>query len=89
MSRGIAFQWLLGIMTIRKPCRRIYLLCLAEGVTYLVCTLSGFYALFLLHWLASANLLQPSAAIFLSLYGLVGVTGKLPDILNNIKLPGQ
>lgn len=88
-SRGVAFQWLLGIDAIKGIKKRIYLLCVADGFTYLVCTLSGFYAVFLLYWMHSKGASDTAASIFLCLYGLLGLTGKLPEILKSLKLPGQ
>ena len=91
--RGFMFQWILGLKKI-KGALRVILLCIADMLTYFVCTLSGFGALLLL---ARSGVLEghlPSTAgeatwlVFLAVYGLLGVTGKLPDILLQVKLPG-
>jgi hypothetical protein len=71
---------------------RILVLCLADMVTYFLCTFSGFLALVAFYRLAWPS--PPSTAttgdsvllIFLLLYGLTGVTGKLPELLHGLKL---
>src|SRR5947209_1796732 len=91
--RGFMFQWILGVEQIQGA-RRVILLCIADMLTYFVCTLSGFAALCLL---AHSGILEahlPSTAgeatwlVFLAVYGLLGVTGKLPDVLPQMRLPG-
>ncbi len=70
---------------------RVSLLSLADSLTYSICALSGFYALLIAYRVASftsitkAPVQQPSVLIFLVLYGILGITGKLPDTLNRIK----
>jgi hypothetical protein len=92
--RGFMFQWILGIEQIKDTTRRVLLLCLADMFTYLVCTLSGFLALLLLFHFALRDRHLPASAgeatwlIFLALYGVLGVTGKLPDMLTRMKIPG-
>ena len=92
--RGFMFQWVLGIQQI-QGFRRVVLLCLADMFTYLICTLSGFVALYLLF--EFFELRQPRLPdsggeatwlIFLTLYGLLGLTGKLPEMLAKIKILG-
>ena|SRR6266480_2776347 len=92
--RGFMFQWVLGLPQIQGS-RRVVLLCLADMFTYFICTLSGFVALYLLF--EFFELRQPRLPdsggeatwlIFLALYGLLGVTGKLPEMLTKIKVPG-
>jgi hypothetical protein len=70
---------------------RLTLLSLADFLTYALCTLSGFYA-FLIAYRAAiltsvtkAPVQHPSILIFLVLYGVLGITGKLPDTLDRIK----
>ncbi len=87
--RGFRFQWLLGVKSIENKYDKVSLLCIADMLTYFFCALSGFYALFILYWAANqVEPLNPAIAIFLVLYGLVGVTGKLPELLATLKLPG-
>jgi hypothetical protein len=92
--RGFMFQWIFGTNAIAATTRRIILLCIADMITYLVCAFSGFISFFVLYRLASQELDSIKAPsdhalmIFLMLYGILGVTGKLPDLLQNIKLPG-
>ncbi len=82
--RGFMFQWILGPQQIQGA-RRVILLCLADMVTYFVCALSGFLALLLLfHSGLSEARLSTSAGeatwlIFLAVYSLLGITGKLPE----------
>jgi hypothetical protein len=92
--RGFMLQWVLGVKEIQGS-RRVLLLCLADMFTYLICAASGFVALYLLFEFFEMR--QPRLPdsggeatwlIFLALYGLVGVTGKLPEILTKIKIPG-
>jgi hypothetical protein len=92
--RGFMFQWILGTKAIAATAHRVILLCVADMITYLVSAFSGFISLFVLYRLASHELDSANAQsdhalmIFLVLYGILGVTGKLPDLLQNIKLPG-
>jgi hypothetical protein len=90
--RGFMLQWILGIQQIHGS-RRVILLCLADMFTFFACALSGFIALALL---ADAGIFDrhlPHTAgeatwlIFLAVYGVLGVTGKLPEILARINLP--
>src|SRR5947207_50368 len=91
--RGFMFQWILGIEKI-KGGNRVILLCVADMLTYLVSALSGFGALLLLAHSGVLEARLPATAgeatwlVFLAVYGLLGVTGKLPDILPQVKLPG-
>ena len=62
-------------------------------LTYFVCTFSGFVSLAAFADVAPpANRLPTTAGaatwlIFLVLYSLLGVTGKLPDLLARLKFP--
>jgi hypothetical protein len=88
--RGFAFQWFLSPFGNWKSPRKVWLLCLADMFTYFVCAVTGFIALFALWQLAS----QKSACacstfgVFLALYGILGITAKLPDVLHKIQPPG-
>ena len=70
------------------------LLCLADAFTYFICTLSGFVALWLLLQSGITKAYIPATAgeatwlIFLALYSLLGITGKLPEVLTRLHLPG-
>jgi hypothetical protein len=87
-------QQILGIKAIDLKVQRIVLLCLADTFTYFLSTMSGFISFFFFYQLTSSESAftkdQSSSAllIFLVLYGILGITGKLPDLLNNIKFPG-
>jgi hypothetical protein len=70
---------------------RAVLLCFADGFTFLLCAFSGWLSLFVF-WINLKNLgvhEHDLLLIFLFVYGLLGVTGKLPEILNKLKLPGM
>lgn len=91
--RGFMFQWILGRKEIDTKVRKVVLLCLADTFTYFVCSFSGFISLFVLYSLMSQE--SDSARdyddhallIFLLLYGILGVTAKLPDLLQSFKFP--
>jgi len=70
--------------------RRVVLFCLADAFTYFVFAATGFLALFKFGELshASAGGGHPVLLILLFLYGIAGITGKLPDLLGKLK-PGQ
>lgn len=91
--RGFMFQWILGRKEISGTLRKVVLLCLADAFTYFVCAFSGFLSLFVLYSLMSQesdSTRDPGnyvLLIFLLLYGILGVTGKLPDLLQNVKFP--
>ena len=92
--RGFMFQWLLADTNRWTKPQRVFLLCIADAFTYAVCTASGSAALYLAVELSMRQndqceiALGASALItFLAVYGILGVTGKLPDLLYRIKLP--
>ena len=74
---------------------RIALLCVADMATFFVCTFSGFLALLAFYrvaWPATPPVPAENnnvLLIFLLLYGLAGVTGKLPELLHALKLEGH
>jgi hypothetical protein len=84
--RGFAIQFRIGHAGITGR-ERIWVLCVADMVTFFVCTFSGFVALFAFYRLAwperssapteGSNVLL----IFLLLYSMAGITGKLPELL--------
>ena len=94
--RGFRFQWILGIKEVKSTCDRILLLCVADTILYAVCSAAGFAALWQAYELYTRvpNLteLSPSAAVLLlslALFGLLGVTGQLPTLIQLGKLlPG-
>ena len=83
-----------GILQNHHVAHRIVLLCLADALTYFICTLSGFVALWLLLQSGITEAHIPATAgeatwlIFLALYSLLGITGKLPEVLTRLHLPG-
>jgi len=93
--RGYKLQSLLGGGGQWARVDRIVLLCVADMFTYFFCALSGFYSLLLFYRAANLNSAQPTpmehpaVLIFLLAYGVLGITGKLPDTLNKFKLPSS
>jgi len=87
--RGFMFQWIFGTDTKGRNARKVLLLCIADMFTYFVCAFSGFVSLFFAYELISEAPSPATSAlvIFLALYGLVGITAKLPDLLHKIKFP--
>lgn len=91
--RGFMFQCIFGRERFPEwsRTRRVWLLCLADMFTYFVCAVTSFIALFALWQFASQN---PACAystfgVFLALYGIPGITAKLPDVLSKIRPPGM
>jgi hypothetical protein len=94
--RGFRFQWLLGMKEVTGILDRVVLLCIADMILFAVCSAAGFFAV----WLAfdlythirSITDLSPGAAVLflsLALFGLIGVTGQLPPLIQLGKLlPG-
>jgi hypothetical protein len=93
--RGYKLQSLLGVGSKWSRANRTVLLCIADMLTYLFCALSGFYSLLLFYRAANLNSVPPTPVehpaflIFLLAYGVLGVTGKLPDSLNRLKVPSS
>jgi hypothetical protein len=93
--RGYKLQSLLGVGAKWSRADRTILLCIADMLTYFLCASSGFYSLLLLYRVANLNSVPPTPIehpaflIFLLAYGVLGVTGKLPDSLNRLKLPSS
>jgi len=67
---------------------KVILLCIADALTFFVCAATGFEALLRLKGIASGKLatIQDHGvlAAFLLLYGVSGITGKLPEGLAKI-----
>ncbi len=66
----------------------------SDAIFYFVCAATGFLAVFLLYYIGSSlpSLHQidggtSAVLIFLALFGLLGVTGQLPHLLQQGKLP--
>jgi hypothetical protein len=84
--RGFFLQKRIGHSGITGK-ERISLLCLADMVTFFICTFFGFLALLAfcrLAWPANPTASSESSTvllIFLLLFGLAGITGKLPELL--------
>jgi hypothetical protein len=91
--RGFMLQWILGIKEIDTKGRKVVLLCLADAFTYFVCAFSGYISLFVLYSLMNQEAdsarghVDHALLIFLLLYGVLGITGKLPDLLQSFKFP--
>jgi hypothetical protein len=83
--RGFMFQWIFGIDVKGSMTRKVLLLCLADSFTYFVCAASGFVALFV--GLNAAR--NDPVGFALLVYGILGITGKLPDILHKVGFPPQ
>jgi hypothetical protein len=101
--RGFRFQMLFGpaVQLIPGKCSRLFLLYLADAFTYFITTMTGFVSLFWFYQSVSREEVAPpkgqlgdALLIFLVLYGVLGVTGRLPDLLSRLdrlsrfKLPG-
>jgi hypothetical protein len=85
--RGFMLQWHLNKDLLEKVVDRVVLLCVADAFTYFVCAATGCYAGFLLYWLSEkAEPINVPLAVFLALYGLLGITAKLPDLLSRLDL---
>jgi hypothetical protein len=94
--RGFRFQWLLGMKEVKTTLDRVLLLCVADTILFAVCSAAGFAALWLAYDLytriPSLADMSASGAVFLlslGLFGLLGVTGQLPPLIQLGKLlPG-
>lgn len=68
---------------------------LHDFIFHLICSLSGFFALYLLgtnYQVMSSNAATTGDSIlivFLSLYSIIGITGMLPQLIQQGKLPGM
>src|SRR5215469_5061908 len=84
--RGYMLQRLGPVLPRERPAHRIVLLCLADALTYFICTLSGFVAFWLLLQSGITEAHIPATAgeatwlIFLAVYSLLGITRKLPEV---------
>jgi hypothetical protein len=94
--RGFRFQWILGIKEVKSTWDRILLLCIADMILYAVCSAAGFAALWQAYdiythipTLAEISTSATVLLLSLSLFGLIGVTGQLPPLIQLGKLlPG-
>jgi hypothetical protein len=93
--RGFMFQWYRADKPFcgwSKP-RKFFLLALADGFTFFVTTASGYVSLVLV-WQLWARISEPasielgtSALVgFLAVFGILGVTGKMPHLIDTGKL---
>ncbi len=94
--RGFMFQWILSAKKWPDKSRRIVLLCIADTILYVVCSSAGFASLWFAYQLTvsvSAFLQISTGAsvllIFLWLFGILGVAGQLPHLVQQGKLPGM
>ena len=93
--RGFMFQWLRPDEPFKgwSKSRKVILLALADGLTYFVTSASGFVSL-MLCWEVSDRISDPAkigvgtTALFgfLVVYGILGVTGKMPYLIDRGKL---
>jgi hypothetical protein len=93
--RGFMFQWLRRDAPFKDwtKHRKVLLLALADGLFYLATTASGFIAFALCFELFvritdPANIAGGTALLltFLAVYGVLGVTGQLPYLIQQGKL---
>jgi hypothetical protein len=83
------FQLIFGVDTKAGQRRRVLLLCIADMFTYFVCAFTGFIALIMAYsslW-AARTPETTTLILFLTVYGIIGITGKLPDLLHKVKFP--
>ena len=93
--RGFMFQWHRSdppFVDWSKP-RKFFLLSLADGFTFFVTTASGYVSLVLVWQLLEgisepANIELGTAALvgFLVVFGILGVTGKMPHLIDTGKI---
>lgn len=93
--RGFKFQYLRTDEFVKDwpKSRKVFLLALADGLTYFVTSASGFVSL-ILCWKLSVRISDPAkievgtATLlgFLAVYGILGVTGKMPNLIDRGKL---
>lgn len=93
--RGFMFQWLRTDAPFNgwSKSRKVILLSLADGFTYFVTSASGFVALAfcweLLTRISDPSKIEGGTATlfgFLLIYGILGVTGKMPHLIDRGKL---
>jgi hypothetical protein len=94
--RGFMFQWIWANKkeAYTKP-QRVILLCLADAISYFLLTVAGFVSLLIVYRIYSRisdfSELQVGSAlllIFLTLFGILGITGQLLSLLQQGKFPG-
>ncbi len=93
--RGFRFQCLRTDAPFKDwpKSRKVFLLALADGLTYFITSVSGLVSL-ILCWKLSVRISDPakievgSAVLlgFLAVYGILGVTGKMPNLIDRGKL---
>jgi hypothetical protein len=93
--RGFMFQWLRSDALFKDwtKSQKFFLLALPDCLTFFITCASGFVSLFLC-WKLSVRISDPAkielgtAALlgFLAVYGILGVTGKLPSLIDRGKL---
>ena len=70
----------------------VWLLCVADAITYFICTAGGFVALYWAYSFARVRCVQEISSgtsvllIFLGLVGILGITGKLPTVLDRARI---
>ena len=93
--RGYRLQSLLGIgpnLTVRYA-EKAALLYIADMLTHFFCSASGFYSLIIFYRAANLHSATPTAIehpailIFLLVYAVLGITGRLPNALDRLQMP--
>ncbi|SRR6266540_3415556 len=91
--RGFMFQWILADHSKWTIPQRVILLCLADTILYVVCSIAGFVSLWLAYKLSTSipsfNDIPVGTSvllIFLLLFGILGVAGQLPHLVQQGKL---
>lgn len=92
--RGFMFQLILADKEKWTMPQRVILLCFSDTIFYLFCTIAGFVSFFVVYRIflkvSVLSQLQVGSAlllIFLILFGILGVTGQLPHLLQQGKFP--
>ncbi len=89
--RGFMFQWVAAKEPFTE--RKVSLLCISDAIFYFVSCAAGFVALYFAYQLSvllpdPANISAGTSVllIFLAVFGLLGVTGQLPFLIQQGKL---
>ena len=96
-ARGFMFQWYLAKAPFESTVRKVLLLCIADAILYVIASAAGFVAVWIAFFLSvevrGITELSGGAAallIFLWVFGLLGISGQLPHLIQQGKLlPGK
>mgnify|MGYP001616990682 CR=1 FL=1 len=95
--RGFMIQWHFGIPSTEKfrGAVRILILCVEDTLFYVVCSVAGFLALLAAnHLYETVSNIQTIDAgrsillVFAFSIGIIGITGQLPNLIQQGKIPG-